>query len=199
MVDHEHVREVYVELLRLLYSKVHASVPLLAASSAALERSIHDQVAAGMGDWLHEHASEEQHHDEWLLEDYTTIGRDPAELGRQAGSRPSRSWSVRCTIGCCTLTRRHPRVLRGPGMEPAVRGIHRSARGRTGYPARAFYTLRQHSAVDVDHGAEVFDPLDRLPLCPERDALIGLTTLQTADLLIAAADELLEEVSGDIA
>ncbi len=129
MVDHEHVREVYVELLRLLYSKVHASVPLLAASSAALERSIHDQVAAGMGDWLHEHASEEQHHDEWLLEDYTTIGRDPAELGRQAGSRPSRPWSVRCTIGCCTLTRRHPRVLRGPGMEPAVRGIHRSARG----------------------------------------------------------------------
>jgi hypothetical protein len=75
----------------------------------------------------------------------------------------------------------------------------------TGYPARAFYTLRQHSAVDVDHGAEVFnpldplDPLDRLPLCPERDALIGLTTLQTADLLIAAADELLEDVSGDIA
>jgi hypothetical protein len=32
---------------------------------------------------------------------------------------------------------------------------------RTGFPARAFDILRHHSAIDIDHGSELFEPIDR--------------------------------------
>jgi hypothetical protein len=62
----------------------------------------------------------------------------------------------------------------------------------TGFPPDAFDTLRHHSSVDVDHGAEIFDVIDQLPLGEAHEAIVGMTALQTADLQIAAADELLD-------
>ncbi|HEY1298489.1 MAG TPA: iron-containing redox enzyme family protein [Chloroflexota bacterium] len=197
MAEHEGVRQVYVALLRLLYSEVRASVPLLlAAERAALKRAPVDQVAAGIAGWLREHALEEQHHDEWLLEDYAATGGDPGELLRLSGSP-----TIAAMVGSVYYWTLHAHPVAIPGYCAVLEGSPPSQafigqlEERTHYPAQAFHTLRQHSDVDVDHAAEVFNLIDRLPLGAEQEALIGMTALQTADLLIAAADELLEEFS----
>jgi hypothetical protein len=197
MADHTQVREVYVSLLRLLFSEVRASVPLLlAAERAACERTADDEVATGLIGWLREHALEEQHHDEWLLEDYAATGGDPDELLRQPGSPTIAAmvgsvyyWTLHAhpvaIMGYCA-------VLEG---NPPSRVFIDQLQARTGFSVRSFHTLRQHSDVDVDHGAELFSLIDRLPLESEHEALVGMTALQTADLLIAAADELLDAAS----
>jgi hypothetical protein len=51
-------------------------------SSARLD----DQVAARLIGWLHEHALEKQHQEDWLLADYTATDGDPGELRYQPGS-----------------------------------------------------------------------------------------------------------------
>jgi hypothetical protein len=61
----------------------------------------------------------------------------------------------------------------------------------TGFPEEAFGTLRHHSTIDVEHGGEIFDLIDQLPLSSRLEGVIGMTALQTADLLVAAGDELL--------
>lgn len=197
LADHDLPREVYAQLLRLLYSEVRASVPLLLASEReAVDRASTEPVAAGIVDWLREHAVEERHHDEWLLEDYAAIGGDPAELVAYPGSP-----TIAAMVGSVYywVHHAHPVAMLGycavlEGNPPSGRFIDQ-LQSRTGYPPAAFNTLRHHSDIDIDHAAELFQLIDRLPLTPEHEALIGMTALQTADLAIAAADELLEQIT----
>ena len=152
-----------------------------------------DLVAAGITGWLDAHAIEELHHDQWLLEDYQALGGDPAELAAMPGSP-----SIAAMVGSAyywTL-HVHPVAILGycavlEGNPPSAAFIN-TLEARTGYPPRAFMTLRHHSTIDVDHGDELFHLIDRLPLSPEQESLIGMTALQTADLAIEAADELLD-------
>jgi hypothetical protein len=197
MADHDHPREVYAALVRLMHSEVRASVPLLLATEqAAADRAPDDPVAAAMVDWLHEHAIEERHHDEWLLEDYAAIGGDPAELFGRPGS-PTIAAMVGSVYYWCLHA--HPVAMLGyctvlEGNPPSTAFIDR-LEARTGYPPSAFTTLRHHSDIDLDHGRELFELIDRLPLSADHEALIGMTALQTADLLIAAADELFDHLN----
>jgi hypothetical protein len=199
LADHDLPREVYGELLRLLYSEVRASVPLLLASEReAVDRAPDDPVAAGMVDWLREHAVEERHHDEWLLEDYAAIGGDPPDLVANPGSP-----TIAAMVGSVYywVHHAHPVAMLGycavlEGSPPSS-GFIDQLQARTGYPPAAFNTLRHHSDIDIDHATEVFELIDDLPLSPKHEALIGMTALQTADLLIAAADELLEQITPD--
>jgi hypothetical protein len=86
IASHEQPRETYAELVRLLLSVIRASVPLLVtAERASAERAADDPVAAGIVEYLRDHAVEKRHHDEWLLEDYAAMGGDPAELIGQPG------------------------------------------------------------------------------------------------------------------
>lgn len=194
IADHADVKEVYVDLVRLLYSEVRASVPLLrAALRAAEQRPGDDLVAAGITSWLDTHTTEELHHDEWLLEDFEALGGDPAELLTMSGSP-----AIAAMVGSAYYWSMHAHPVAILGYCAALEGKPPSSafidtlEARTGYPPRAFMTLRHHSVIDVGHGDELFDLIDQLPLTPEQEALIGMTALQTADMAIEAADELLD-------
>jgi hypothetical protein len=194
IADHHDPRATYRSLVRLLHAEIRASVPLLRVSEReAAALAAHDPVAAGIVDWLGEHAVEELHHDQWLLDDYGVIGGDPDELVRQPGS-PTIAAMVGSVYYWCLHA--HPVAILGycavlEGSPPST-GFIDTLQARTEYPAVAFTTLRHHSDIDVDHSAELFALVDRLPLTAEHEALIGMTTLQTADLLIEAADQLLD-------
>jgi hypothetical protein len=200
MVEHPHPRAVYRALVELLYSEVRASVPLmLAARHKAVELAAHgDPVAQGLLPWLEEHTVEETDHDRWLLDDYARIGGDPNRIVCRPGSP-----TVAAMVGSVyywTL-HAHPVALLGycallEGTPPSSRFIEELVQ-RTGYPSEAFDTLRHHSDIDVDHGGELFELMDSLPLSAEHEAIIGMTALQAADLLITAGDELLDSLGAD--
>jgi hypothetical protein len=195
MAEHHSPRAVYQTLLEFLHSEIRASVPLLvAAEQRAVELAGRgDKVAGASIDWLREHIKDEADHDAWLLADYARIGGDPDVLAARPGSP-----TVGAMVGSVyywTL-HAHPVAILGycvvlEGTPPTARFIDRMMQA-TGYPPEAFHTLRQHSDIDVDHGAELFELLNSMPLTARHEAIVGMTALQTADLLIAAGEELLD-------
>jgi hypothetical protein len=195
MVEHHNPKAMYKTLLEFLYSEIRASVPLLlAAEHRAVELAGQgDKVSGALLDWLREHIKEEANHDTWLLADYRCIGGDPDLLAARPGSP-----TVGALVGSVyywTL-HAHPIAFLGycavlEGTPPTAIFVDRMMQA-TGYPPEAFHTLREHSDIDIDHGAEVFELLNNLPLTARHEAIVGMTALQTADLLIAAEEELLD-------
>ncbi len=127
--------------------------------------------------------------------DYAQVGGDPETLTSRPGSP-----TIAALVGSVyywTL-HAHPVAILGycavlEGYPPSRTFIDQMVHA-TGFPEAAFGTLRHHSTIDVDHGGEVFDLIDRLELGARHQAVIGMTALQTADLLIVAGDELLRSL-----
>lgn len=200
MAEHPDPRRAYRALVQTLHGEVRASVPLMvAARCKAVELAADgDLVAAALVPWLDEHIIEETGHDTWLLGDYSRIGGDPDALAVQPGTP-----TIAAMVGSVYYwsLHAHPVAILGycavlEGTPPTGRFIDEMIQ-RTGYPPEAFDTLRHHSDIDIDHGAELFDLIDNLPLTDRHEAIIGMTALQTADLLITAGDELLDTLDHD--
>jgi hypothetical protein len=184
----------YRALLELLYSEVRATVPLLeaAAQRAAGLAAQSDAVAEAMIPWLRDHIVEEADHADWILVDYVQVGGDPETSKARPGSP-----TIAALVGSVyywTL-HAHPVAILGycavlEGYPPSSAFVEHLIRA-SGFPEAAFDTLRHHSTIDVEHGREIFDLVDQLPLNGRHEAVIGMTALQSADLLIVAGDELL--------
>jgi hypothetical protein len=96
----------------------------------------------------------------------------------------------------------HPVAILGyaavlEGTPPTATFVDRLWR-QTGFPPDAFHTLREHSDIDEEHRPELFALLDNLPLTARHEAIVGMTALQTADLLVAIGDELLEAAGNEV-
>ena len=197
MVEHPRPAEVYRALLELLYGEIRASIPLMGTvgARAAELAQLGDPVADAMLPWLRRHIEDETGHDEWLLSDYGLVGGNSLHLAARAGD-PAFAAMVGSVYYWSLLA--HPVALLGycaviEGSPPSQIFVDRLVDG-TGMPASAFSTLRHHSDLDVHHAEEIFDLIDALPLDERHEAILGVTALQTADLLVVAADELLERV-----
>jgi glutathione S-transferase len=197
MAAHPDARAMYRALLELMYSEVRATVPLLVAAEHRATKlgTRGDTVAGAMVAWLQAHIKEEADHAGWILSDYALIGGDPEDLRARPGSP-----TIAALVGSVyywTLYA-HPVAILGycavlEGYPPSRALIERMIQA-TGFPANAFGTLLHHSTIDVGHGGEVFELIDQLELAARPEAVIGMTALQTADLLIVAGDDLLRSL-----
>ena len=191
LLGHPRIRELYPEYLVMLHGVVRASVPLMeTARERALARAPGDAVAAGLADYLGEHIDEERDHDEWLLDDLEIVGVDRASV---LARTPSPTVARAVGAQYYWILHHHPVVLLGwigllEGHPPAASTID-TLEARSGWPADAFRTLRAHAELDRDHGDELFDALDRLPLTEAQSAAIGLNAMTSVRLLAAAIDE----------
>jgi len=197
MAEHPNPRAMYRALLELMYSEVRATVPLMvAAEHRAVELAAEgDAVADAMIAWLRLHIGEEADHAAWILGDYAQVGGDPEAVKVRPGSPTIAAlvgsvyyWTLHAhpvaILGYCAVLEGYP-----PSRTFIEQMIH-----ATGFTEEAFGTLVHHSTIDVHHGGEVFELIDRLQLGARQQAVIGMTALQTADLLIVAGDELLRSL-----
>jgi len=191
LVGHPRIRELYPEYLFTMHCVIRASVPLMqTARERARSMAPGDPVAAGLADYLAEHIDEERDHDEWLLDDLETIG-----VGRAATlSRPP-SPTVASAVGAqyYWILHHHPVTLLGwigllEGYPPTTAMIE-ELMARTGYGPQAFRTLIAHAELDVAHGDELYEALDRLPLTAQQSAAIGLNAMSSVHLLAKALEE----------
>jgi hypothetical protein len=169
---------------------------MVATQTKAIELAARgDAVANALIGWLSRHIIEETDHDAWLLSDYARAGGNPESLTATPGSP-----TVAATVGSVYYwsLHAHPVAILGycavlEGSPPTGQLIDRLIE-RTGYRPDAFDTLRHHSDVDISHSTDLFALIDGLPLTENEEAIIGMTALQTADLLVAAGDELLDSL-----
>jgi hypothetical protein len=190
-LEHPRIRELYPEYLFTVHSTIRASVPIMEmARERALSMSSGDPIAADLADYLVEHIEEERGHDEWLLGDLEAIGVD-----RRAVLARTPSPTIANAVGAqyYWVMNYHPVALLGwiallEGYPPLPATLDQ-LRARTGYPREAFRTLALHAELDVRHGDELFERLDRLPLTEEMSTVIGLNAMSSVHLLARAIDE----------
>jgi hypothetical protein len=180
MWQHLAPRELYLEWLRALHGMVRATVPLiLDATTACLARD--DEIARGVAGYLARHVHEEYGHDQDVVDDYACAGGDAGTLFTHpplpcvAAVVGSQYYWIRHAHPVALLG--HIAVLEGhpppPGLAPFLSQ-------RTGLPLDAFRTLVTHAVVDGTHREELWRAMDKLPLTPEAETLIGLSALNTA-------------------
>jgi hypothetical protein len=191
LMSHPRVRELYPDYLFTVHCVIRASVPLM-ETAVTRSRSLapDDAVAAGLERYLGEHIEEERDHDEWLLGDRESLGAERATVL----ARPP-SPTVAAAVGAqyYWILHYHPVALLGwigllEGYPPSPQMLDELV-GRTGYGRDAFRTLTAHAELDPEHGDELFDALDRLPLTAEQSAVIGLSAMSSVHLLAQALDE----------
>jgi Iron-containing redox enzyme len=173
IAHHERPKDSYVALLRMLYSSVRGSAPMMElAVATANSKWSGDPICSQLVEWLREDIEEERHHDDWILDDYAVLEGDREELRHAPGS-PSIAAAVGsvyywawhahpvAVLGYCTDTEADP--ISPEWIDALI--------ARTGFPEEAFSTYRHHSSLDRGHRADLLDLIDRLPLEPEQ--LIG--------------------------
>ena len=175
---------------------MRATVPLLeAAAERARTLASGDAVAAALVPYFIEHAREELHHDDWLLEDMALLGVDPDE----ARSRHAPA-DVAAMIGAqyYWIYYSHPVSLLGcfavlEGSPPEVEVLDAVAT-RTGIPRAGLRTLYKHAQLDPHHRDDLDALLDDLPLTPGHAATMGLSALTVVDQLGGILERLLAAV-----
>jgi Iron-containing redox enzyme len=196
-VDHPRIGQLYPEYLFTCHTIIRASVPLMeAARERARSMAADDHVAAELVDYLTEHIEEERDHDEWLLQDLEAIGVERSALLARVPSP-----TVASVVGAQYYwgLHVHPVAILGwigllEGYPPELALIE-ELEARTGYPPEAFRTLREHAELDIAHGAELFEFLDRLPLTEEQAAVIGVSGMWSIHLLARALDEVTDRAA----
>lgn len=193
LLSHPRLAELYVDYVFTLHALIRASVPLMeAARSRALELAAADPVADGIAVYLEQHIKEEQHHDDWLLEDLTHLDVDIEEFLRRPPSP-----TVASMVGSqyYWIHHFHPVALLGyiailEGYPPELEQADRLA-AATGLPRPAFRTIHKHAHLDPFHRDNLDRAIDGLALTPQHDAVIGVSALHTIGLFVRAMDELL--------
>jgi hypothetical protein len=183
--EHPRLRDIFPEYLLTLYASMRATVPLLeAGAERARMLAPTDPVAAGLVPYFVEHAREELHHDDWLLEDMVSLDIDPA-LARTRHAPAD----VAAMIGAqyYWVQYSHPVALLGcfavlEGSPPEIEMLDQVA-ARSGIPAPAFRTLHKHAVLDPHHRDDLDAVLDELPLAPAHAAIVGLSALTVIDQL----------------
>ncbi|MFF4622883.1 iron-containing redox enzyme family protein [Nonomuraea jabiensis] len=180
MWRHPAPRELYLEWLRALHGMLRATVPLiLDATTACLARD--DEIARGVAVYLARHVHEEYGHDQDVVNDYARAGGDAETLFTDppppcvAAVVGSQYYWIRHAHPVALLG--HVAVLEGYPPPPDLAPL---LSRRTGLPLDAFRTLATHAVVDGTHREELWRAIDRLPLTPEAESLIGLSALNTA-------------------
>jgi len=192
-VNHPRIREAYPEYLITVHCVIRASVPLMeSALHQARATAASDPVADGLAVYLERHIEQERGHDEWVLEDLGVLGIDRSVLSRVP------SPAVACMIGSqyYWALHYHPVAVLGymavtEGYPTPPRLIERLIES-TGLPRRAFTTLMEHAELDPDHGDELDQIIDTLPLSRELEEVLALSAMSSVDLMARCIEEVCE-------
>jgi hypothetical protein len=193
LADHQRLREIYPEWLVLWHGMIRASVPLLETALATARTLPDDPVAVRLSGYFAHHIPEERGHDEWLLADLEVLGVSRDEV---LGRVPSPTIAALVGSQYYWVQHIHPVGLIGyiallEGY-PSTRQDVDQLQSATGFGPAAFRTLLLHADLDVNHGDELDDLVDSLPLCDQQRTLVGLSAMASVQLMARAQHELLE-------
>jgi pyrroloquinoline quinone (PQQ) biosynthesis protein C len=191
---HRRLAKMFPDFLFMLHSIIRSSVPMMnAAAESARSRADSDPVAARIAGYLLQHAREEAHHDEWLLDDMVAIGMNRSEVLTRMPSP-----TVASLVGAQYYWMFHVHPVSFLGYLAVLEGNPPSAielrqiRSRHGLPEGGFRTMVKHAQLDPHHRDELYEQIDALPLTEEHASLLAFSAFHTIDLLSQAFQEILD-------
>jgi heme oxygenase-like protein len=198
LLAHPRAAELYPQYLaRVFYLPFTAVALMQAALRRAKELSPSDPVAGALVPYLEEHIGQELHGEEpgsGVLADLDALGFDTGPL-RDGPPPPPK---IAALVGAQYFWIYHGHPVAPLGYLKVVEGYHPRREvveeliERTRLPRDGFRQLLEHADVDVVHSQELDDLLDRLPLTRFQEEVLGLSALQSVELLTEALMEILK-------
>ncbi len=191
---HTHSRfpELYPYYLTRLYTTIKASVPMMKCAEQLCLQSENDPVCAKLAEYYAEHAEEEMHHDEWLLDDLEILGVNRREVEEAV---PGLAAATLIGTQYYWMRHGHPVSLLGylavleKPMDPEY---FRRLIDRWGIPEKAFRTLLLHAELDQDHHHELNQLVDELPLTQQQESMLGTSAIATIGLVANFFNEVVD-------
>jgi pyrroloquinoline quinone (PQQ) biosynthesis protein C len=192
--SHPALRQMLPDFLFTVYCIARSTVPLLrTAAQCARARPANGRLGVLLARYYARHATEELHHDEWMLEDMVAYGMNRAEIVNRLPSPTTAS-----LIGAqyYWMFHAHPAALLGylavlEGYPPSA--VHlREVQAEHHLPPETFRTLLKHGDLDPDHREDLHEQLDQLPLSEELSSLVTMSAFHTMD----AVGQMLEDILG---
>jgi hypothetical protein len=188
------ISELYPAMLFSIHSMARASVPLMKAAVDRLRAmSAVDPTVALLIGYFVRQIPQETGHDDWLLEDLEALG-----LSREQVLARMPPPTVAALVGAqyYWIFHHHPVALLGyilvvESEPPSVELIDRTI-AKTGLPRDAFRSFFRHAVLEPAHNDALDCLLDALPLSREQHGLIGVSVIQTSNMIARSAEEILE-------
>jgi Iron-containing redox enzyme len=193
---HTRLPEMFPEFLFMMHSIIRSSVTLInAAADAAERRANSDEVGRKIAEYYRRHAIEEEHHDEWLLDDLVGMGADKAEV---LGRTPSPAVASLVGAQYYWALHVHPVALFGylavlEGNPSSVKELEK-IRAAHGVPSKGMRTMVKHARLDPHHRDEMFEAFDALPLTEKQAELVAVSAFHTIEHLTQAFQEILDSL-----
>jgi hypothetical protein len=184
LVENPNFAALVCDHLVLLHQITRASVPLMRAAVEVARAAAEDPVCKVLRPYLENHIEEELYHDEWTLDDLSTIGVNRNDVLSRAPAA-----NVASLVGAqyYWIYHYHPVALMGymimlESNAPSVQFV-REMIERTGLPAELFRTRMLHAELDPGHQEDLFDLIESLPLSRDQEKLISRSISHTSAML----------------
>ena len=192
LVEHPRLAELWPEYLIVQHQIIRATVPLTEAAAERARALDDDPLAPELIVYLDEHVDEERGHDDDLLADLESLGRD-----RETVLRRMPSPAVAALVGAqyYWIRHHHPIAFLGyvammEGYPPTPELIEALA-ARSGHPPTAFRTFAEHGDLDPGHRDHLDETLDSLPLTREHETVMAISATTTAAFAARTVEEVL--------
>jgi hypothetical protein len=192
------IRRLYAGVLFNIHGMARASVPLMQTAIDCLEcRSPDDPLIEPLIAYFEAQIPLETGHDDWLLDDLEALGE---ARGSVLARMPSPTVAALVGAQYYWMRHHHPVALLGyilvvESDTPTQAVIDRTI-AETGLPRSAFRSFSRHAVLEAEHNETLDRLLDSLPLTEEQRGLIGVSVIQTLNM-IASATELLIDAPRD--
>jgi pyrroloquinoline quinone (PQQ) biosynthesis protein C len=189
--NHRQMVAIFPELLFTNYSISRATTHLMATVNRAARIRFRDDVAEATARFLECHMAEEQHHDEWMLEDIAALGIEPkAVLERLPSPNVAAMVGAQYYWACHV----HPAALFGYLVvieTPPDAALLEEVAGM-GVPRAALRSYFRHAELDQRHAREIDAALDAMLLSVWQNSVIAVSAFQTIYHMGHAFEELVE-------
>lgn len=169
----------YIQFLVKLHQIVRAAVPLMELALAKCKET-DDPVCKAVGAYLEPHISEEEGHDQWILEDLGRIGiRTPDPVNELPGI------AVASLVGAQYYWIKHSHPCSVLGYMAIMEGFHITKKtvdnicAATQLPRNCFRTLEEHAELDITHALEFWNALDAIPFSPMQIGIMRQSAVHT--------------------
>ncbi|WP_077341554.1 iron-containing redox enzyme family protein [Pseudocolwellia agarivorans] len=157
-----------------------ATVPLMEEVINCANTIDNDPVCAPLIKYMEKHIAEETDHDQWYVNDLEKLGVSREEIFSRIP--PS---NVSALVGSQYYLIRHHHPIAFLGYiaclevnHPTVEYVE-SLIEKSGLPAEGFSTILEHAVIDSQHGQDIINTINSLPLTEKHFRAIEMSAFQT--------------------
>lgn len=171
---------VCIEHISINQMVARATVPLMEEVINCANKIDNDPVCEPLIKYMKKHIAEETNHDQWYMDDLEKLG-----VSREKVLARIPPTNIAALVGSQYYWIRHYHPVAFMGYIACLEVNHPTVEyvetliEKSGLPAEGFSTILEHAIIDSQHGKDIIDTINNLPLTEEHLRIIEMSAFQT--------------------